>query len=213
MRTSNALIGPNAILQMLPVLDQVVGRTRRDEIFARAGLSTPPDGTQMIPERDAARLHAQVRHDLPYLAPFITRQAGIATARYILKHRIPRPVQMLLKVLPANSSARLLSQAIQKHAWTFTGSGRFEVVDPFCFEIIDNPLIAGERAPRGLCHWHAAVFAHLYSELVAPGMTCEELTCAAQGGRRCLFQLSPAMQTAPVPGCMIQIKARLEDAA
>ena len=158
----------------------------------------------MISEGQAARLRAEVRRLEPYLAPFITRQAGAATARYILEHRIPRPIQMYLKVLPAGVSAKLLSQAIQKHAWTFAGSGQFHVIDRFSFEIMDNPLIAGEHSAHALCHWHRAVFAHLYSELVGPNMACEEVSCAAQGGRSCFFQ----MQQLPQPAQnMTQIKA------
>ncbi len=152
VHAQQGLIGPNAVLQMLPVLDQVVGPARRKEIVAASGLRSVPDGTQMIPEDDAARLHAQVRRDEPSLAAFISQQAGTATARYILKNRIPRAVQMLLKVLPAGASAKLLSQAIEKHAWTFAGSGQFHVVDPMTFEIIDNPLIKGEASPHALCH-------------------------------------------------------------
>ncbi len=212
VRAQHGLIGPNAILQMLPVLDQVLGPTRRKEIVAACGLRSIPDGTHMIPEADAARLHAQVRREAPRLAAFLSQLAGTATARYILRNRIPRPAQMLLKVLPAGVSAKLLSQAIEKHAWTFAGSGQFHVVDPMTFEIIDNPLIKGETANHALCHWHRAVFARLYSELVAPGMACEEVSCAAQGGRRCLFQLHPRPPAVIAGQNMTQIKAGLSEA-
>jgi len=201
VRARTGLIGPNAVLQYLPVLERL-GADQCAQILARASIAALPDGTAMIPEADAARLHRQVRKDEPGLAPQLARQAGAATADYILAHRIPGPAQVLLKALPARPSARLLSQAIAKHAWTFVGSSRFDVIAPDIFQITDNPLIAGEQSDTCLCHWHAAVFARLYRVLVAPDYTCTEVTCGAQGvGVPCRFELSRAAN-------LTEIKAR-----
>lgn len=183
-------IGPNAILQMLPVLDRVFGPDRCSRMLAAAGLSEIPDGRSMIPETDAARLHRRLRVEAPRLAPRIAADAGFATADYILANRIPWPAQLVLKALPAGPSARLLSRAIAQHAWTFAGSGDFHVVDRWTFELGNNPLILGETSGSCLCHWHAAVFEGLYRALVSPGCRCEETRCAAQGfGHRCRFRM------------------------
>jgi len=184
------LIGPNAILQALPVLDDLLGRDGRRHMLSRAGIAEVPDGTEMIPEALAARLHRQIRLDVPEAAARVSVAAGVATADYILANRIPKPAQIVLRILPAGPAARVLSRAIARHAWTFAGSGQFTVRDPWRFEIVNNPLVRGEAAPGCLCHWHAAVFARLYQVLVAPGCTCREVTCGAQGaGARCRFEI------------------------
>ncbi len=172
------------------MIERLGGVERVDQMLARAGVFDVPDGTAMISERVAARLHRQLRAEEPELAPGLTAEAGRRTADYILAHRIPRPVQSLLKLLPSPLSARQLSAAIRRHAWTFAGSGRFRAVDPWTFEIYDNPLVAGERSGVCLCHWHAAVFARLYADLVHPRCQCAETECAAQGQHRpCRFAL------------------------
>jgi divinyl protochlorophyllide a 8-vinyl-reductase len=92
-------------------------------------------------------------------------------------------------MLPAPLAARALAKAIEKHAWTFCGSGTFRTVSPYCFEIENNPIVRGEISSHPLCHWHAAVFERLYRSLVDPGITCTETRCAAMGGGICRFEL------------------------
>lgn len=190
MQTAPGLIGPNAILQLLPVLDGLGGPRRRASMLDAAGIQVIPDGLSMIPEADAARLHRQLRLEEPERAPRIAAAAGRETANYILANRIPRPAQWVLKLLPRGPAARVLSRAIARHAWTFVGSGRFHVLDPWTFEIVENPLIRGESSSVCLCHWHAAVFERLYQSLVAPSCRCHETSCGAQGNHsRCRFRL------------------------
>ncbi|OAN71328.1 bacteriochlorophyll 4-vinyl reductase [Jannaschia sp. EhC01] len=187
------MIGPNAILQMLPVLDQWGGQEGRARILAAAGIDQVPDGTRMIPEEDAARLHRQLRHDAPERAALMAAEAGRRTADYILAHRIPRPAQHVLKALPPFAAARLLSKAISRNAWTFVGSGTLHVRDAWTFEIEANPLIAGEVSEHCLCDWHAGVFGHLYQTLVTPRATCTEVSCGAQApGTLCRFEVRRA---------------------
>lgn len=184
------LIGPNAILQLIPILDRLFGQDKRDRLLARAGIFEVPDGTSMICETDAARLHRQMRFEEPEIAAELAALAGTATGDYILRHRIPGPAQAVLKVMPVNVSAILLSRAIARHAWTFVGSGKFRVIRPTVFEIECNPLVAREQSDHCLCKWHEGVFARLYQELVAPNYRCREVSCCAQGnGNRCRFEL------------------------
>lgn len=188
---TGALIGPNAILQMIPVIEALGGTERVVAMMTRAGLYSVPDGRAMVPEGDAARLHRQLRIEEPDLAPRMATEAGYRTADYILAHRIPAPARMLLKCLPPGPSARALSHAIARHAWTFAGSGRFTVLSPWSFEIANNPIIRGEASPGCLCDWHSGVFARLYAVLVHPDAMCREVDCGALGrGHACRFELS-----------------------
>lgn len=186
-----ARIGPNAILQMIPVLEASGGPGLVDALMADAGLTALPDGHAMIPETDAARLHQALRTALPAaMADPIAAQAGRNTADYILAHRIPRRAQDLLRLLPAALAAPALAKAITRNAWTFAGSGAFRALSSWEFEIADNPVIRGEVADRPLCAWHVAVFERLYRELVAPDVTCREVACCAQGAPACRFALT-----------------------
>ncbi len=132
---TSGMIGPNAVLQLVPLLDRAGGTVWRQTLLACAGLDALPDGLGMIPEVPVIRLHQALRRDLPDLAADLGWQAGLATAEYILAHRIPKAAQLLLKILPWRLSARLLSLAIARNAWTFAGSGQFLVLSPLVFEL------------------------------------------------------------------------------
>ena len=186
---TGALIGPNAILQLVPVIDRVGGPNLLARILAGAGVAELPDGQAMIPEGPVARVHRELRRVLPDQAPSLAREAGRRTADYILANRIPGPAQTVLRHLPPAPAAWALSHAIAKHAWTFVGSGRFQRVSSLRLEIEDNPVVRGESSGRPLCDWHAGVFERLYGELVDPGMVCVETDCAAVSGRVCRFHL------------------------
>ncbi|MGY6536073.1 MAG: bacteriochlorophyll 4-vinyl reductase [Pararhodobacter sp.] len=189
---SVARIGPNAVLQHLPVLDATIGDRLRHALLHRAGVSVPPADTGMLPEDQVARLHLAVRLYLPDRAAAIQRAAGLATGDYILANRIPRAVQGLIRAMPAPLGARVLSAAITRHAWTFAGSGQFAVVArrPLCLEIAGNPLAQGP-ASGPVCHWHAAVFERLFAALVWPGVRVLETACCATGAPACRFELHP----------------------
>lgn len=186
-----ALIGPNAVLQLLPLLEaRDPGSAAR--LLRRAGLAAPPPDSAMMPEGPAARLHRAVRRDLGPAAPWILAEAGRATADYILAHRIPRSAQLMLRSLPAALSAPLLSAAIARHAWTFAGSGSFSTRPGPVFVIAANPLVAGETAAAPLCHWHAAVFERLFRVLVDDRLRARETGCCACADAACRFELTRA---------------------
>ena len=186
-------IGPNAILQLIPVLERVGGRDLRDRLFAEAGVfHLPEGGAGLIDEGPVARVQQEMRRQMPALAPALAWEAGTRTADYILAHRIPKPAQRVLKALPVPLSAPLLSKAIARNAWTFAGSGRFRLAAarPPVFEIADNPVVRGETAPGPICHWHAAVFERLFRTLVHPGAQVSESACCATGACACRFEVA-----------------------
>lgn len=185
-----ARIGPNALLQLHPLLREagLAGR-----VYAAAGVTKMPDGSGMIDERPVARVHQELRRLAPDRAADLAYEAGVGTGRYILAHRIPLMAQSLLVALPWRVSARLLSRAIAANAWTFAGSGDFRVVSPVVFELRDNPIVRGERADHPLCDWHCGVFTTLYAALVYPRMHCTETACCATGAPACRFELSRAI--------------------
>lgn len=182
VRAAGARIGPNAILQLLPVVADRLGVDRVAPLMAAADLAREPDGASMVPEADCVRLHRVVRSSEPTLSPRLLAEAGRRTGDYILAHRIPKPAQALMRFLPAGLAARLLARAITRHASTFAGSGRFRAVTPWQFEIAQNPFVLGEAADHPLCDWHAAVFERLYRALVDERCRCREDVCGAQEG-------------------------------
>lgn len=186
---SAGLIGPNAVLQLLPLLEQA-GLCSR--VMVQAGMFAAPSALGLMPEAPAARLHQALRAVAPDLAPALAWAAGVGTARYILAHRIPRPAQMLLRVAPRAYAARALGAAIARHAWTFAGSGQFSQPARMVFAIADNPIVRGEVAAQPLCHWHRAVFETLFRDLVDDQLRCAETCCCAQGAAACRFVLAPA---------------------
>jgi divinyl protochlorophyllide a 8-vinyl-reductase len=186
---ASGVIGPNAVLQLVPVLDRAGGTDWRAEMLAIAGITALPDGSAMIPEVPVARLHQAVRRARPDLAAELGWQAGLATGDYILTHRIPPAVKVLLKALPWRVSAWVLSRAIARNAWTFAGSGRFLVIKPLIFELRANPLVRGEAADHPICDWHRGVFTRLFQTLVHPHLTCIEARCCAQGHAGCRFEM------------------------
>lgn len=181
-----ARIGPNAILQMLPVLREA---GLQDAVLQRAGLVSIPTGDEMIPQAPAKDLHQALRREAPDRAAELARQAGLATGAYILAHRIPALAQRALRHMPRPVAARLLSRAIERNAWTFAGSGHFHARGPWSFSLAQNPIVAGEQSDTPLCHWHAAVFERLYQELVDPQATCVETACCAMGAPACRFEV------------------------
>lgn len=186
MRDAQAqtVIGPNAVLQLVSVLDRDLGRPVRDKVLA--GLRLPAPDSGMIPEAEAIAAHRALREALPERADTLLEKAGIATADYILRHRIPAIARGVIGVLPARIGARLLARAIERHAWTFAGSGRFRVASlrPLVFEMQANPL----AAPGQPAVWHGAVFRRLFARLVWPRCRVVETPC---GNALCRFEICP----------------------
>jgi divinyl protochlorophyllide a 8-vinyl-reductase len=187
-------IGPNAIIRVAEVLRERLGGDATVRLFGLAGLAAyvdrPPEA--MVDETEVIHLHAVLRASLgAATAAQVAREAGTRTGNYLLAHRIPRPVQALLKVLPAPLAARVLLGAITRHAWTFAGSGAFSAVPgrPVQLTIRDNPMCRGLTSDVPACDFYAATFERLFRELVHPRAQVVETACEACGGDACRFEV------------------------
>jgi divinyl protochlorophyllide a 8-vinyl-reductase len=176
-----ALIGPNAVLQAVAVMEERLGRAETAAILVDAQVHALPSGEGMIPEVQALRLHRWLALHEPLGCFVIAEEAGARTADYIIANRIPGPAVWLLKHLPAMLAAPLLMAAIRKHAWTFIGAGLFLPRGAWQFSIDRSGAHDAVPVPESLFHWYAAVFTRLYRELVASDCTCRML--AAEGFR------------------------------
>jgi divinyl protochlorophyllide a 8-vinyl-reductase len=176
------------------VLPPRVGSAATWALFDSVGLAhhlrQPPQ--HMVDEEEVRRLHGALRETLGWdRAAAVARDAGLRTADYLLAHRIPRPVQWVLKRLPAPLAARVLLSAISRHAWTFAGSGEFSarVGQPVVLTIRNNPLCRGVRAAAPACDYYAAVFQRLFQVLVHARAVVHEVACEARGDPECRFEV------------------------
>jgi divinyl protochlorophyllide a 8-vinyl-reductase len=146
----------------------------------------------MLPEADCAAVHQAVRRLMPGPEGLL-EEAGIATGDYILAHRIPKLAQAVLRLLPGNLAAPVLTRAIARHSWTFAGTGDFRVegARPLIVSVARNPLVAGRRVDTPQCIWHVAVFRRLYGRLVWPSVEVREVACCACGDVACRFEILP----------------------
>jgi divinyl protochlorophyllide a 8-vinyl-reductase len=190
-----ARIGPNAITQVAAALDGSLGDGAAAPFLRGVGLgayvSSPPQ--DMVDEWEVIALHGAVREQLaPDAAQRIERMAGLATAQYLLAHRIPAAAQRLLKTLPAAWASRALLKAIGRHAWTFAGSGQFraEPGTPVVITLSNCPLARDVRSDTPVCDYYAATFEGLFQALVHPQATVVETQCQSMGAAACRFEIS-----------------------
>ncbi len=189
--TAPAKIGPNAAIQLFAAIEAARGadaaRTVAQAADCEDWLDHPP--TEMVSEIPVIRLFRTLEALFPEDAPAIEADAGRRTADYIIANRIPAFARVILKLLPARLAGPMLARAIERHAWTFCGSGTVTVhAGPPCrFEIADNPLTSGVRAERPACVWHAAVFTRLFQTLVHPKVGFREEACCASQAAGCVF--------------------------
>ena len=189
-----ARIGPNAIIQVGRALERAHGRDFSAAVFGGvaldAYLEVPP--SEMVDEREVIALHGAVRRALaPDTTAAVARTAGIATGDYLLEHRIPKPAQRLLRLLPRALAARLLLAAIARNAWTFVGSGTLTTRSGRRPVLVvgDCPICRGVRASTAACEYYRATFERLFRALVDERTTARETLCAAAGDEQCRFEL------------------------
>lgn len=187
-------VGPNAIIRMGEALESLEGIDVCAQIFGTAGLSAlladPP--AEMVDERAVAALYRAVWLGLgPSRAERVASDAGRRTGDYLLRHRIPRPIQRVLPVLPPRVALRILLVAIGRHAWTFVGSGAFayELGREPTIRLQGSPLCRGLRTSAPVCFYFAATFERIFQQIVSPEWRVLETACAAAGDAACVFRI------------------------
>lgn len=188
-------IGPNAIIRAAEALTALESPSLTSAVFHNAGielyLAAPPE--HLVPEADVAALHRATHAALGTArARSAGWIAGQRTAVYLLANRIPRPAQRLLRVLPPRLAARLLMQAIGRHAWTFIGTGMLRIAhgNPTVIVVQDCPLCRGLTASEPACDFYAAAFERLFASLVHANARAVETDCAAAGAPACRFEIA-----------------------
>ena len=188
-------IGPNAVIRLAEALDALESKAVTKKLFIAANLETYVHALPqaMVPEEDVTVLHRHLRSDLgPRRAASVSWIAGQRTADYLLSHRIPKPVQQLLKLLPARLAAFILLKAIGAHAWTFAGTSRFSwhMGRPITLTFEDCPLCRHDRAAQPCCSYYSATFERLFRELINADASVSETLCIAAGGSACKFEIA-----------------------
>lgn len=188
-RAEAGLVGPNAVVQLGAALRAVSEDSRAAErVFARAGvlrlLHSPPDA--MIDQSIPSRLFEALWRELPpEQAAAIAHDAGRRTGAYVIANRIPAIARMVLRALPPRWAAPLLLKAIDRHAWTFAGSGVCCVTSgqPAVITIARNPL----TMPG--CVWHIGVFEILFHTLVDARTRVRHCDCRIDGASVSRFEI------------------------
>ena len=187
-------IGPNAVIRLAEALDAVESKAVTKKLFIAANLGNYVHAMPqaMVPEEEVTVLHRHLRSDLGAgRAASVSWIAGLRTADYLLANRIPRPVQSLLKLLPARLAAFILLKAIGAHAWTFAGTSRFTwaMGRPITLSFEDCPLCRRDKASEPCCSYYSATFERLFRELINADTSVRETECIAAGGSACRFEI------------------------
>jgi divinyl protochlorophyllide a 8-vinyl-reductase len=190
----SARVGPNAVIRIAEALERDRGQDAVAQVFQAAGLGRYLDQLpeQMVDEGEVTRLQTSLRTHLGIgEARRVSFDAGLRTGDYLLAHRIPRPVQRLLSILPARLASRLLIAAIRRNAWTFAGSGAFDGQpgNPTRLLVTDGPICGDARSDQPLCDFYAGSFERLFSRLVHPRARVSEIACQANGAESCVFEV------------------------
>jgi divinyl protochlorophyllide a 8-vinyl-reductase len=190
-------IGPNAIIRLAEAARDRMGPACCACVFRDAGLGAyldaPPE--RMVLEGEVVALYAALEGRAGPQAPGIAADAGRRTADYLLAHRIPKPVQWVLKRLPPPVAARILLGAIGKHAWTFAGTGRFTAQGGSRVAVEGGPFADPGPAAEPLRAFYAAVFERLFRRLVSPNARAS----AELAGVSCAIALAWRRKTAAAP--------------
>lgn len=187
-------VGPNAVIRTLEALTALEGPHGARRVFEAAGLAAyvahPP--AAMVPAGEVAALNTALFATLGAdRARTVGWLAGRRTGDYLLANRIPAPLQHVLRRLPAALSARILSVAIARHAWTFAGAGRMATSRGTPLRIVMEgcPLCGDATAAEPRCALYAATFERLFGALVHAETRVRETECRAMGAAHCTFEL------------------------
>jgi divinyl protochlorophyllide a 8-vinyl-reductase len=189
-----ARIGPNTIIQLAHVLrDRFGDSTASTLLFESTGYAMGALPAAMVDEREAQAFVQTVMRSLGEdRGAQVLHEAGHRTATYLMANRIPRPAQLVMKLLPQRAGLVLLLKAMQANAWTFAGSGSFGVKrTPKGAELTFHAcaMCRDMHSEGPVCDFYAGTFEHLIRSLVAPRATVREVECQALGAHCCRFEV------------------------
>ena len=191
-----ALIGPNAVSRTLDAVTARFGPEVATRLRESAGVPPELPGS-MIPERWFVRLVAELRTEASEAeSRAILRDAGYATAAYVVAHRIPALARRVLRLLPSRLALPLLLRAVSRHAWTFAGRGEFAHANGV-LTLSDAPTCRAESEGGHTLFPDPDEFGGAYYEaafegilsLAAPGLRVRETSCVRAGASACRFVL------------------------
>lgn len=187
-------IGPNAITRVLDAVSALEDAATARQIFERAriGHYLQDRPIRMVPESAVTALQASLITVLGLpRGRAVSHRAGVLTADYLLRHRIPRWLQALLRRLPPRLASHALLSAISRHAWTFCGSGTLWVRNtrPVEISVKHCPLCKNTTTDEPICDYYAGTFERLFRALVEPRSEVTEVDCQAHGAASCRFQI------------------------
>lgn len=188
-----AKIGPNSLIQTVRALKEVYGERKTFELLRKGGQGNLIEHLpgEMVDEQAFISLAKMLYETLDTKQALkILRRSGQFTAGYLLENRIPRPVQVLLKLLPDAISLKILLTAIGKNAWTFAGSGTYSFVTGKAPTITIQHSILGKAlvpASETVCSYYAGTFERLLQALINPRCEVQETGCLATGSDKCTF--------------------------
>ncbi len=188
-------IGPNAIIRLVEAIGDHQGRAAATQMLRAAGLDAYVTALPqaMVDETHVTALYRVVVATLGEpLAVQLAAEAGKRTGDYLLAHRIPKPAQVVLRLLPPRLASWVLLKAIGRHAWTFTGSGRLVVGSghPLPVDIVGGAIAAAGPAAAPLARFYAATFERLYRALVSSSTVVTDLLEPVDGTLACRLQLN-----------------------
>ncbi len=190
-------IGPNAIIQTVAALQELLGDEGARGVLVRGGAGDLPDHLPhaLIDERE---FHALVELLIEQIGSERTNQvmerSGQLTADYVFANRIPAFVRVLLRLLPPRLGLRLLLPAMQRHTWTFAGSGVFayDLMPTPSLSIANGSLFDTPAMASAMCAYYRGAFEQMFRKLICPRATLHELECQARGDRRCRYAIQCA---------------------
>ena len=149
-------------------LRELLGNEQANQLLQQGGQGYLIDHqpTAMVDEKAFTDLVATLVAALGVAqAQQVLARSGQLTALYLLQNRIPPLFQRLLKLLPRPIALALLLFIINKHAWTFVGSGVFR----YQLGKVTRLTVASNIQPVAAVYgFYGGTFAHLIHALVDP---------------------------------------------
>ena len=182
-------IGPNALIQTVHVLQAQASPDEVAAVLHACGLerlltempSTMVDEQEFFDLADTLAAQRGVTE-----TQAILREAGRLTGDYLLTHRIPRPFQRLLHLMPRRAAMKLLMTAIRKHAWTFVGSG------DFTYTLGRRPqltIACSSNVTSAVCGFYGGTFECLFQTLVDAEAQVEMITTPPIVRTYCVYRV------------------------